>query len=86
MPTVQAPLTTTTGLLIDDIFLPQQVLLSVLRTKLKLKYILKKYLHIDSLNHTGQNMKNMHFGVTLCYFLKQLKEQCKHGLQVLKQK
>lgn len=85
MPTVQASLTTITSLLIDDIFLPHQVLLCVLRTKLKLKYIFK-YLHIDSFNHTRQNMKNMHFGVTLCYFLKQLKEQCKHGLQVLKEK
>jgi len=31
-------------------------------------------------------MKNMHFGVTLGYFLKQLKEQCKHGFQILKEK
>lgn len=42
------------------------------------------HLNADSFNDAGNNVKNLHFGVTLIDLLQQLEQQAKNRLQVLK--
>lgn len=45
--------------------------------------LLKSYLDVYSLDDTGDDMENLHFGVALCHLLQQLKEQPEYRLKVL---
>lgn len=46
-------------------------------------WTLKSYLDVNSLDDTGDDMENLHFGVTLRHLLQQLKEQPEYRLKVL---
>lgn len=47
---------------------------------------LRTHLNVYPLNNAGDDMENLHFGVTLCHLLQQLEEQPKDGLQILKRR